>query len=223
VDLDEIYREMSSIDEQQYTNTARLYWHGSTEKELRSIKAHALYGETVPLAWVSNSFDYAARFALSEYVYNVRQTKSLNIWNPRADKDWNALVKNYPEFKTENSRKLLTDFDWLSAFVRAGKMRLFQRNDLLEAIKSLNYDGVFNKEDYSGSPALGVFENSARFLNVIDAYTLEKYTKLWRSIAYPSRAYNPKTKKFLSVRESEDRDSFMEDENGRQNFLEGSI
>jgi len=217
VDLDDIYREMSSIDEQQYTNTSRLYWHGSTEKGLHSIKAHSLYGETVPLAWVSNSFDYAVSFALSEwYVYRVRQTKSLNIWNPRADKDWNALVKNYPEFKTENSRKSLTDFDWLSAFVRSGKMRSFQRNDLLEAIKSLKYDGVFNREDgYSSSPALGVFEKSARFLNVIDVYTLDKSTKLWRSIAYPSRAYNPKTKKFLSVRESEDKDSFMEDENGR--------
>jgi hypothetical protein len=201
-----------------------MYWHGSTEKGLRSIKAHAIYGETVPLAWVSNSFDYAAEYSLGEYVYRVRLTERLNIWNPRADKDWNALVTNYPEFKTENSRKLLTDFDWLGASVRAGKMRSFQRNDLLEAIKSLDYDGVFNKEEGSrSSPALGVFENSARFLNVIDAYMFDKPTKLWRSIGFPSRAYNPKTKKFLSVRESEEKGSLTEDEDGCQNFLERPI
>jgi hypothetical protein len=224
VDLDEIYRETAPIDEQWYTNTSRMYWHGSPEKGLDSIEAHAIYDETVPLAWVSNSFDYASQYALMVgYVYHARQTKSLNIWNPRADKDWNALVMGYPEFNVGTARESLIAFDWLSRFVRAGKMRAFRRNNLLIAIQTLGYDGVFNKEDYGGKPALGVFDKSSEFFSVFDAYAWDESTKLWRSVGYPNRAYNPKTKKFLSVRESEEKYSFMEDENARQNFIERPI
>ena len=201
-----------------------MYWHGSTERGLHSIDANAIYGETVPLAWVSNSFDYAAKFTFMDgYVYNVRQTKSLNIWNPSADKDWNNFIINYPEFNVENSRKLLITFDWLSGFVKTGKMMSFKRNDLLEAIQKLGYDGVFNKEDYNGKPVLGIFEKSCKFLSVFDAYTWDDYSKLWRSVGYPNRAYNPKTKAFVSVRESENKNTIKEIENGRQNFLDGRI
>jgi hypothetical protein len=29
MDLDEIYRELSNLNEQRYTNASRMYWHGS--------------------------------------------------------------------------------------------------------------------------------------------------------------------------------------------------
>jgi hypothetical protein len=224
MDLDEIYREFLNLDEQRYTNTSRMYWHGSTEKELQSIEAHAGYGETVPLAWVSNSFDYAARFTLMEgYVYHIRQTRSLNIWNPRADKDWGDLVASYPEFNVMDARKLLIAFDWLSGFVRAGQMRRFKRDDLLASVQALGYDGVFNQEDYNGKPALGIFDKASKFLSVFDAYAWDEATELWRSVGYPNRAYSPKARKFMSVKEAGDKSNFMETGNERQNFLERPI
>jgi hypothetical protein len=223
MDLDEIYREFPDLDEQRYANTSRMYWHGSLTKGLLSIKASVLYGETIPLAWVSNSFDYAVRYASIEgYVYHVRQTRSLNIWNPRADKDWDDLVKNYPEFNVGTARNALAEYDWFSASIRAGKMRTIRRNDLLEAIHALEYSGVFNKESYDGKPSLGVFDKFSNTLGVFDAYAWDEATELWRSVGYPSRAYSPKTKKFMSIKESTDEKDFL-NENRRQNFLDGPI
>jgi hypothetical protein len=45
-------------------------------------------------------------------------------------------------------------------------------------------------------------------------------TKLWRSVGYPNRAYNPKTKKFMSVKGLKDNNILTEVENERQNFPE---
>jgi hypothetical protein len=224
MDLNEIYRELSDLDEQQYTNTSRVYWHGSLVKGLRSIKASVIYGETVPLAWVSNSFDYAARYALKEgYVYHVRQTRSLNIWNPRADRDWNDLINKYPEFNVGTARRSMIEYDWFDTSIRVGKMRVIRRNDLLEAIQALNYNGVFNKEDHDGKPALGIFDKFSDFLRVVDAYEWDEVTKLWRSVAYPNRAYSPKMKRFIALKDAEDENDFTEVENERQNFLERPI
>jgi hypothetical protein len=224
MDLDEIYQELADMNEQLYTNTSRIYWHGSLTRGLHSIKASAIYGETVPLAWVSNSFNYAARYASKEgYVYHVRQTRSLNIWNPRADKDWGDLIKNYPEFNVGTARKSVIEYDWFGTSIRAGKIRIIRRNDLLEAIQALSYSGVFNKEDYDGKPALGVFEEFTNLLGVLDAYAWDESTELWRSVGYPNRAYNPKARKFMSVKEAEDKSNFMEIGNERQNFLERPI
>jgi hypothetical protein len=224
MNLNDIYRELLDIDEQRYTNTSRIYWHGSLTKGLHSIKASAVYGETVPLAWVSNSFNYAARYAFKEgYVYRVRQIRSLDIWNPRADKDWGDLIKKYPEFDVGTARKSIIEYDWFGTSIRAGKMRIIKRNDLLDAIQELGYNGVFNKEDYDGKPALGVFEKFSNLLGVLDAYAWDEATELWRSVGCPNRVYNPKTKEFAALKESDNEQSFTEDENGRQNFLERYI
>jgi hypothetical protein len=224
MDLDEIYRELPDLEEQKYANTSRMYWHGSLTSGLYSIKASIHYGETVPLAWVSNSFDYAARHAFKEgYVYRVRQIRSLNIWNPRADKDWNDLVKKYPEFNVGTARKALVEYDWFGTAIRAGKMRTIRRNDLLEAIQALDYSGVFNKESYDGKPALGVFEKYSNLLAVIDAYSWDEATELWRSVGYPNRAYSPKIKKFIALKEADDENSFKYPENERQKFLDKFI
>ncbi|MDR2410168.1 MAG: hypothetical protein LBE13_18950 [Bacteroidales bacterium] len=224
MDLDEIYQEFPALNEQQYTNTSRVYWHGSLMKGLHSIKASVIYGKTIPLARVSNSFNYAARYAFKEgYVYHVRQIGNLNIWNPRADKDWSDLVNKYPEFNVGITRKSVTNYDWFGGFIRAGKLRIIERNDLLEAIQALGYSGVFNKEDHDGKPSLGVFEGFTNLLRVVDAYAWDENTKLWRSVGYPNRAYDPKMKKFIALKESEDKNDFTEVEHERQNFLEGFI
>jgi hypothetical protein len=227
MELNEIYQELSSMNEQLYSNTYRMYWHGSPKKGLRSIKASAISGETVPLAWVSNSFDYAARYAFKGgWVYRARQTRSLNIWNPRADKDWSDLAKNYPEFDVGTAREFLIKRDWLDTSIRAGKMRVLERNDLLEAIQALGYSGVFNREDYGGEPALGVFEKFSNRLAVFDAYSFDEAVKLWRSVSCPNRVYNPRTKSFMTFEnfeEMEAENDLAEVENRRQNFLEGYI
>jgi hypothetical protein len=223
MDLDEIYRELFGMNEQQYTNTSRMYWHGSLTKGLRSIEASAIYGETVSLARVSNSFDYAAQYAFKEgYVYHVRQIKRLNIWNPRADKDWNHLVRNYPEFNVGTCRKSLIEYDWFCSSIRAGQMRIIRRNDILEAVQALGYSGVFNKESYDGKPSLGIFEKFSNLLGVFDAYAWDETTKLWRSVGHPNRAYDRKMKKFISLKEV-DENMFNGVENEPQNFLEGYI
>ena len=225
--VDDLYREFENLNEQQYTNTSRLYWHGSLEQGLHSIVARVRSGETVPLAWVTSSIDYAILFTLNKQgsLYLARLTKRLNIWNPRSDKDWNNLIRKYPEYNVKNAREKLMVYDWISPFIKTGQMRTFKRDALLKAVKNLNYDGVFNFEDISSEPALGLFNKSAKYLGVFDAFEWDKTVELWRSIGDSGRAYNPKTKNFTTVKEKieDDNNNLLEKSSERQNFLEGFI
>jgi hypothetical protein len=58
---------------------------------------------------------------------------------------------------------------------------------------------------------------------VFDAYAWDEAAELWRSVGCPNRAYNPKTKNFVALRELEDENDFTEVENRRQNFFERYI
>ena len=204
MDLEEIYQEFTNdqLEEQQYS--PGMFWHGSPEKGLRCIKAFASGDETVSLAWVSNAFEYAEQFASRlGYVYHIRQTDRLNIWNPRADKDWNDLIKKYPEYNVDNARNFLKSYDWVGLEIfNIGKMRMIDRNDLLEAIQSLGYNGVFNRESFNKKPAVGIFNKFVRSLRVFDTYAWDEATKLWRSVSHPNRAYDLKKKSIVSVKNS---------------------
>jgi len=206
MDLDEIYQEKNSLGEQLYTNTSRFYWHGSPKKGLKYVDAYTRPGETVALAWASNSFSYASQYASKKgFVYHVRLTRALNIWNPSSDKDWCSLINNYPEFNVENARKRLITFDWNDlSYIKLGKMRSITRDDLLNAIKSLGYAGVFNRESYNGQPSLGVFDDYAGFLGMFDVYAWDEVTELWRSVGYPNRVYNTVTKEISIFKENID-------------------
>jgi hypothetical protein len=227
VDLENLYKELSSISEQRYTNTNRIYWHGSYRNDLDRLKAYPVGEEKVPLAWVSNSIAYAESYAIPRdegAVYHLRQLKTLNIWNPLADKDWNALVTMFPEYKAGDARKFLSTYDWLGLFIKAGKLRVIKRDDLLASIQNLNsYDGVFNRESWPGTPSLGVFFKSTSAFGIVNKYEWDKKKNLWRCVSQPNRVYDPEAKKFMSLKESEDKSDFLEEGNERQNFLERPI
>jgi len=223
MDSDDIYQEYSDLHEPYCENTSRMYWHGSLDKTLRTIKASCIHGETVPLAWLTNSFDYAIRFAsLEGYVYRIRQVYRINIWNPSTENDWNTLIYKYPEFNMENARKFIISYNWFKPDINIG-IRQINRNDLLIAIKSLGYNGVFNKDDYDGAPALGIFDKFTNFFGAFDAYAWDKATQLWRSVGYPNRGYNPKTKKMVVVERFLEESNSTGVENECQNLLERPI
>ena len=148
----------------------------------------------------------------------------MNIWNPLAEKDWNALIAKYSEYDVPNARKFLSTYDWLGLFVRLGKLRNIKRDDLLAAILMLNnYDGVFNRESYSGFPSLGVFSKSADAFGIVNRYEWDYTSKLWRCVSQPNRVYDPKLKKLRILKETGIESGTEVDTNERQNFLEGYI
>ena len=229
MDLEDLYEELSSISEQRYTNTSRIYWHGSYRNDLDRLKAYPVGEEKIALAWVSNSIAYAESYAIPRdegAVYHLRQLKTLNIWNPLADKDWNALVTRFPEYKDGDVRNFLSTYDWIGLFIRIGKLRVIKRDELLVSIQKLsNYDGIFNRESWSGEPVLGIFSKSTSAFGIVNRYEWDRKKNLWRCISQPNRVYNPKTKKMQTLKESEDTNFFIEGDidNERQNFLERPI
>jgi hypothetical protein len=216
MDLESLYEERLNISEQRYSNTSRAYWHGSYKRDLDFLMAYPHGDDEIPLAWVSNSIVYAETFAIPREdgaLYRLRQLKVLNIWNPLADKDWSALITMFPEYNVGNTRNALATYDWLSLFVRAGKLRVFRRGDLLEAVQSLRgYDGVFNRESWSGSPSVGIFPKSTRLFGVVNRYEWDGGKDLWRCVGQPNRVYNPKMKKLMTLKE----DNTIFYEGGRQ-------
>jgi hypothetical protein len=78
-------------------------------------------------------------------------------------------------------------------------------------------------ENHDEKPALGIFEEFSNLLGVFDAYAWNEDIKLWRSVGHLNRAYDPKTKKIIALKESDDEIDLMEVGNERQNFLEGFI
>ena len=173
------------LDEQRYNNTSSLYWHGSATEGIRHLKATAQFGETVPLAWVSYSFEYAERYSSilgdKGCMYLIRQLRAINVWNPMVTNDWKALVVKQPSFDTPQMRNFLIKKDWLD-HSKAAPIKNFNRDDLLKIIAQLGYSGVYNLEVKEAFPTMGLFSDFADAFAVIRCYVWNSKTKDWYNV-----------------------------------------
>ena len=124
------------INEQKYTNRNRLYYRGLTEYD----ESSKLYRETYLTTRLIYALAYS--FGLKGIVEVYRLKDTANIFNMRSKQDEGNLrvfCHNHGMSKYLKYFDKLKNNDWLGVLEE-------DRQKLVNAIKSLGYDGYFNYE-----------------------------------------------------------------------------
>lgn len=152
--------------EQIYSKTSKIYWHGSKYPEYNKDLAKFKYFFLTP------DFEYAARYCIDKdtwyygYMYACSFVKPLNIFNPRDSLDEFKFKKRY-NISSSNYDKLKREH-WLDLF---GKN---DRNDIIDNIKNLGYEGFFNFEYNQAS--IGIFDvNNIKINRVYKGKEVEEF------------------------------------------------
>lgn len=138
------------LTEQTIKRLGRKYWGGSKFKywDKNNSPFNCLY--------ISNNIFYALTFLKNEfgdfresgYIIEYWLKEKLNIFNARSKKDYQKLEdycrKNDNPFL--NILPKLKDLDWLDVFKTIEK-----RNEFIDILKNLQYDGFFNIENNQGN------------------------------------------------------------------------
>ena len=165
---------MITLFEQIYSNTNKIYYHGSP----KYFNDHHLRSHGRELIYLTNNEEYAAQYALrdiptngvhSGYIFEVKLTDKLNIYNEKSKKDskalYNYLMNQYDEEEMQNKQAYedkiivmqmaMENGDWLNATDHSP----WSRMTILKYIKKLGYDGFFNYEQHREGfgPAIGLF------------------------------------------------------------------
>lgn len=124
---------MSSLNEQNYTNLNKQYYHGYRVMDPSLKSCEEFY--------LTNSFLYAASYAGRKgHVDVYKLKKSANIFKLQSEFDFNLLQNNLKD--SSINLEELKERDWYSYF----KGNIRKRRDLLDIVESLGYDGYFNRE-----------------------------------------------------------------------------
>jgi len=158
------------------------YWYGSYRKNLKYFVPKPVEEDKIDLTWFSNSFSNAEIYAnykqTKGFMYLLRESNGLIIWNPASDNDWITLVIKLPHLNNPTIRQYFLEEDWLKHNSYLKKYNL-QRNVLLNYIYSLGYNGVINFLENKENHILGLFSNSLHYFTLLRAYSWDEKRNAW--------------------------------------------
>lgn len=107
--------------------------------------------------YVTNDIFYAITFLKSKdrdfrevgYITKYNLNTRLNIFNARYGKDYQKIEDYCRKYNLTSYLRILPslkDLDWIDVF-----KSIEDKNDFIDILKDLNYDGFFNIENYQGS------------------------------------------------------------------------
>ena len=146
------------FDEHLYKKKSKIYWHGSSFPEFDQSKSFW------KMLYLTQNLKYALEYSKRGnnadwgYLYQCHFKDTLNIFNANDTLDRTRLLKKMNISKEDKDDFVndITSSDWLHTFGKKG------RDEILEALIDLGYDGFFNYEknfSVNSSPSIGVFDS----------------------------------------------------------------
>jgi hypothetical protein len=186
--------QITLLISQKYGGGRHMYYHGTIVPNLQKLYPFAHVGEDVPLVWITNSVRWAEETAFSHYyrtksflpvLYLGRLTMDLNIFNARAQSDWDNLITKMSDFKEYED--ILKNTDWLRIDWESENLT---RGLLIKLISEIGeYDGVFNFEEVDLSPSIGLF--SGKGFGIVEEFHYDLRNNLWLSMGVPQHNFKP--------------------------------
>jgi len=146
------------LTNQQYTNTSKIYYHGSVYDFVTPVidNEEGMFWFTPNKDYSFNYLDVDIDILSGEtwhgWIYWLRLTRQLNLFNAYSLRDRRHLCDYNSKFF--DIIEDLKTMDWF----QVAQLRDFTRDELLEAVKGLGFDGVFNYEmKRNQNPSIGIF------------------------------------------------------------------